>query len=52
MQKGYLIDTQLYLSVLTLGEIRRGVEKLQAGERQRTLMLCCVSGTITTRYCP
>ena len=24
---------QLYLSVLTLGEIRRGVEKLQQGER-------------------
>jgi predicted nucleic acid-binding protein len=28
---------QLYLSVLTLGEIRRGVEKLEAGERQRVL---------------
>jgi predicted nucleic acid-binding protein len=30
---------QLYLSVLTLGEIRRGVEKLQQGERQRTLRI-------------
>lgn len=39
MQEGYLIDTQLYLSVLTLGEIRRGVEMLQAGERQRTLRI-------------
>ena len=29
----------LYLSVLTLGEIRRGVEKLQQGERQRTLRI-------------
>lgn len=28
---------QLYLSVLSLGEIRRGVEKLEAGERQRAL---------------
>lgn len=28
---------QLYLSVLSLGEIRRGVEKLEAGERQRVL---------------
>ena len=27
---------QLYLSMLTLGEIRRGVEKLQQGERKRT----------------
>ena len=30
---------QLYLSVLTLGEIRRGVDKLQQGERQRTLRI-------------
>ena len=30
---------KLYLSVLTLGEIRRGVEKLQQGERQRTLRI-------------
>jgi len=30
---------QLYLSMLTLGEIRRGVEKLQQGERQRTLRI-------------
>ena len=30
---------QLYLSVLTLGEIRRGVEKLQQGVRQRTLRI-------------
>jgi len=28
---------QLYLSVLSLGEIRRGVEKLEAGERRHTL---------------
>jgi predicted nucleic acid-binding protein len=28
---------QLYLSVLTLGEIRRGVERLEAGERQQAL---------------
>ncbi|MEI7953265.1 MAG: PIN domain-containing protein, partial [Synechococcaceae cyanobacterium ELA182] len=28
---------QLYLSVLSLGEIRRGVEKLEAGERQQAL---------------
>jgi predicted nucleic acid-binding protein len=28
---------QLYLSVLTLGEIRRGVERLTAGERQQAL---------------
>ena len=28
---------QLYLSVLTLGEIRRGVERLAAGERQQAL---------------
>lgn len=28
---------QLYLSVLSLGEIRRGVEKLEEGERQRVL---------------
>jgi predicted nucleic acid-binding protein len=28
---------QLYLSVLTLGEIRRGVERLAAGERQEAL---------------
>ena len=30
---------QLYLSVLTLGEIRRGVEKLHQGERKRALRL-------------
>jgi predicted nucleic acid-binding protein len=29
---------QLYLSVLSLGEIRRGVEKLEPGERQRALL--------------
>lgn len=29
--------SQPYLSVLSLGEIRCGVEKLQAGERQRAL---------------
>ncbi|MFM9047538.1 MAG: type II toxin-antitoxin system VapC family toxin [Cyanobium sp.] len=28
---------ELYLSVLSLGEIRRGVEKLEAGPRQRAL---------------
>lgn len=28
---------QLYLSVLSLGEIRRGVERLEAGERQQAL---------------
>jgi predicted nucleic acid-binding protein len=28
---------QLYLSVLTLGEIRRGVERLAEGERQQAL---------------
>jgi len=28
---------QLYLSVLSLGEIRHGVEKLEAGERQQAL---------------
>jgi len=28
---------ELYLSVLSLGEIRRGVEKLEAGARQRAL---------------
>ena len=28
---------QLYLSVLSLGEIRRGVEKLAAGERRNQL---------------
>ena len=27
----------LYLSVLSLGEIRRGVEKLEAGDRQKAL---------------
>lgn len=29
--------SQLYLSVLSLGEIRRGVEKLEAGERRQAL---------------
>jgi hypothetical protein len=30
---------QLYLSVLSLGEIRRGVEKLAAGERKQALRI-------------
>jgi predicted nucleic acid-binding protein len=30
-------ETQLYLSVLSLGELRRGVERLPAGKRQEGL---------------